>query len=184
MTHWQRPWCWERLRARGEGGDRGWDGWMASLTQWTWVWAWSRSWWWTGKPGVLQTMGSQRVGHDWATEQRHQWWEEMQIPPPPSPSLSLPASLPSSTSLSFSLPPQYNKTNRQREAAQHWSWNCTPVAKVAKPPRVWSNPSISLPVNDAYCSSWSWISMINFLLIMTQEILTINQSPLYLNSLV
>ena len=51
-----------------EGRRRGWDGWMASLTQWTWVWASSRSRWWTGKPGVLQSMGSQRVGHDWVTE--------------------------------------------------------------------------------------------------------------------
>ena len=57
-----------RLRAGGEGDNRGWDGWMASPTRWTWVWASSRKWWWTGKPGVLQPMGSQRVGHDWATE--------------------------------------------------------------------------------------------------------------------
>ena len=61
-------WCWERLRAGGEGDNRGQDGWMASLTQWTWVWVDSRSWWWTGRPGVLQSMGSQRVRHDWATE--------------------------------------------------------------------------------------------------------------------
>ena len=60
----KRPWCWERLRAGEEGDDRGWDGWMASLTWWTWVWASSRSWWWTGKPGMLQSMGSQRVEHD------------------------------------------------------------------------------------------------------------------------
>ena len=53
LTHWKRPWCWERLKAGGEGDDRGWDGWMASSTRWTWVWASSRSWWWTGKPGVL-----------------------------------------------------------------------------------------------------------------------------------
>ena len=59
---------WERLKAGGEGDNRGWDGWMASLTQWMWVWASSRSWWWTGRPGVLQSMGLQRVGHDWATE--------------------------------------------------------------------------------------------------------------------
>ena len=59
---------WERLRAGGEGDDRGWDGWMASLTQWTWVWVNSGSWWWTGRPGVLQSTGSQRVGHDWVTE--------------------------------------------------------------------------------------------------------------------
>ena len=68
LTHLKRPWCWERLMAGGEGDDRGWDGWMASLTQWTWVWASSRSWWWTGKPGVLLFMGLQRVRHDWVTE--------------------------------------------------------------------------------------------------------------------
>ena len=64
----QRPWCWEGLGAGGEGDDRGWDGWMASLTRWTWVWVDSGSWWWTGRPGMLRFMGSQRVGHDWATE--------------------------------------------------------------------------------------------------------------------
>ena len=68
LTHLKRPWCWERLRAGGEGDDRGWDGWMASLTQWTWVWLGSRSWCWTGRPGVLQFMGLQRVGHDWVTK--------------------------------------------------------------------------------------------------------------------
>ena len=67
-THWKRPWCWERLKA-GEGDDRGQDGWMASLTRWTWVWASFESWWWTGKLGVLQSMGSQSVGHNWVTEQ-------------------------------------------------------------------------------------------------------------------
>ena len=59
----EKPWCWA-----GEGTDRGWDGWMASLTQWTWVWVNSGNWWWTGRPGVLQSMGSQRVGHNRATE--------------------------------------------------------------------------------------------------------------------
>ena len=68
LTHLKRPWCWERLRAGGEGDDRGWDGWMASPTQWRWVWVDSRSWWWTGRPGTLWSMGSRRVGHDWATE--------------------------------------------------------------------------------------------------------------------
>ena len=65
----ERPWCWERLKA-GKGDDRGWDDWMASLTQWAWVWTNSRRWWRTGKPVVLQSMGSQRVRHDWATEQQ------------------------------------------------------------------------------------------------------------------
>ena len=68
MTQWKRPWCWERLRAGGEGDDREWDGWMASLTRWTQLWVNSGSWWWTGRPGVLQFMGSQRVGHNWGTE--------------------------------------------------------------------------------------------------------------------
>ena len=60
--------CWEGLGAGGEGDDRGWDGWMASPTRWTWVWVNSRSWWWTGRPGVLQFTGSQRVGRNWVTE--------------------------------------------------------------------------------------------------------------------
>ena len=68
LTHWKRLWCWEGLGAGGEGENRGWDGWMASLTQWTWVWVNSGSWWRTGRPGVLWFMGPQRVGHDWVTE--------------------------------------------------------------------------------------------------------------------
>ena len=68
LTHWKRPWFWEGLGAGGEGDDRGWDGWMASLTRWTWVSGNSGSWWWTGRPGVLRFMGWQRVGHDWVTE--------------------------------------------------------------------------------------------------------------------
>ena len=68
LTHWKRLWCWEGLGAGGEGDDRGWDGWMASLTRWTRVWVNSGSWWWTGRPGVLRFMGSQRVGHNWVTE--------------------------------------------------------------------------------------------------------------------
>ena len=77
LTHLKRPWCWERLKVGGEGDDRGWDGWMASLTLWTWVWLNSGSWWWTGKNGVLQSMGSQRVGHDWVTELN--WTEDISL---------------------------------------------------------------------------------------------------------
>ena len=68
LTHLKRPWCWERLNVWGEGDNRGWDGWMASPTQWAWVWVNSRSWWWTARPEVLQSMGSQTVRHDWVTE--------------------------------------------------------------------------------------------------------------------
>ena len=75
LTHLERSWCWERLRAGGEGDDRGWDGWMTSPIQWTWVWVDSRSWWWTGRPGVLQFMELQRVGHDWVTELTDWLWE-------------------------------------------------------------------------------------------------------------
>ena len=75
LTHCKRPWCWERLKAGGEGDDRGWDGWMTSPTQWTWAWVSSGSWWWTGRPGVLQSVGSQRFGHDWVTELN---WTDMQ----------------------------------------------------------------------------------------------------------
>ena len=75
-THWKRPWCWERLKAGREGDDRGWDGWMLSPTRWTWVWVSSRSLWWTGNPGMLQSMGLQRVGRDWATELN---WTELNL---------------------------------------------------------------------------------------------------------
>ena len=61
LTHWKRPWCWEVLKVGGEGDNRGWDGWMASLTWWTWVWASFRSWWWTGKPGIQQSMGCKKL---------------------------------------------------------------------------------------------------------------------------
>ena len=64
----EKPWCWEGLKAGGEGDSRGWDGWMVSPTRWTWVWASSRSWQRTGKPGMLLSVGSQKVEHNWATE--------------------------------------------------------------------------------------------------------------------
>ena len=76
LTHWKRIWCWERLMAGGEGGNREWDGWMASPIQWTWVWANTRRWWRTGKPAMLQSMWSQRVEDGWVTEQQqHALWK-------------------------------------------------------------------------------------------------------------
>ena len=74
-THWERLRWGERVKTGGEGDDRGWDGWMASPTQCTWVWVNSQNWWWTGKSGMLQSMGSQRVRHDWGTEMN---WTEPQ----------------------------------------------------------------------------------------------------------
>ena len=71
-SHWKRPWCWERLKPTGEGGNRGWDGWMASPMQGTWTWTNSRRWWGTGKPGMLQFMRSPRVAHNLVTEQQWQ----------------------------------------------------------------------------------------------------------------
>ena len=67
-THWKSPWCWEGVKTGGEGVNRGWDGWMATPILWKWVWASSGSCWWTAKPGVLQSMGSSTVRHDWAIE--------------------------------------------------------------------------------------------------------------------
>ena len=85
--HWKKPWCWERLRAGGEGDDRGWDGWVVSPVQWTWVWASSGGRWWIGKPGVVQSKGLQRIRHDWVTELKLNW-TELQHARLPCPSLS------------------------------------------------------------------------------------------------
>ena len=77
LTHWKSLWSREGLGAGGEGDDRGWDGWMSSLTRWTWVWVNSGCWWCTGRPGMLRFMGLQRVGHDWVTELN--WTEENRL---------------------------------------------------------------------------------------------------------
>ena len=76
LTRLNRPWCWERLNVGGEGDNRGWDGWMASPTQWTWVWVNSGSWWWTRRPGMLQSIGSQRVGWTWLSDWTELNWTE------------------------------------------------------------------------------------------------------------
>ena len=77
LTHWKISWYWERLKAEREEDDKGWDGWITSPTWWTWVWANSRSWWWTRKPGMLQSMRSQRIGHYWVTEQKY--WKDFMV---------------------------------------------------------------------------------------------------------
>ena len=74
LTDWKRPWCWDRWRSGGEEDNREWDGWMASLTQRTWIWASHVSWWWAGRTHLLQSMGSQKVAHDWETN-----WTELKL---------------------------------------------------------------------------------------------------------
>ena len=78
----EKPWFWERMKVRGEGNNREWDGWMETPTWGTWVWASSWSWWWTGKPGVLQSMGLQTVRHDLVTKLTElillrTWWARL-----------------------------------------------------------------------------------------------------------
>ena len=73
-THWKRPWCWERLKAGGEGDDRGWDGWMASPTWWTWVWVGCGSWWWIGRPWGAALHGVMK-GWAWLSD-----WTELNLP--------------------------------------------------------------------------------------------------------
>ena len=76
-THWKRPGCWARLKVGGKGDNRGWDGWMSSMTQWTWVWACSGRWWRSGKLGMLQSMGSQRVDMtEWLNKRLLNWDSE------------------------------------------------------------------------------------------------------------
>ena len=88
LTHWKRPWCWESLKVGGEGDNRGWDCWMASQTQWTWVWVNSGNWWWTRRPDMLQSIGSQRDRHDWATELN--WTESWNVRCPGICSIAVP----------------------------------------------------------------------------------------------
>ena len=100
LTRWKRPWFWKKLKAGGEGDDRGWDGWMASPTWWTWVWASSGSWWWTGKHDMLQSTESQRVGYNRATELN---WRREWLPSP----LFLPGELHEQSSLTGYSPWDY-----------------------------------------------------------------------------
>ena len=105
-THGKRAWCWERLKAGGEGEDRGWDGWMASPTRWTWIWVSSGSWWWTGRPGVPQSMGSVTSSWTWLSDwtelnfqaslsvgvSRQEYWSRFPFPSPgdlPHPGIKL-----------------------------------------------------------------------------------------------
>ena len=83
MTHLKRPWCWERSKMGEEGDNRGWDSRVASQAQWTWVWVNCGSWWRTGKPGMLQSTGSQRIGHDWVTELQWKKQAENVLSTPP-----------------------------------------------------------------------------------------------------
>ena len=139
MTHWKRPWRWERLKAGGEGDDRGWDGWMASPTQWTWIWVDSRSWWWTGRPGVLQCMGLQRVGHNWVTKlnwsrkKRKAWI------------LVSASNLSSATQRTHSNLPHYPKANLKSHSVRAFNYKCR------------TSDSCTLFFIKTTCSSWGCI---------------------------
>ena len=104
LTHWKRPWCSEGLEAGGEGDDRGWDGWMASPTQWTWVWVDSGSWWWTGRPGVLRFMGSQSQTQlsDWTELNWTEWKPGILVVRPPGARGKVPLALPPTESKNVS----------------------------------------------------------------------------------
>ena len=113
LIHWKRTWCWEELGAGGERDNIGWGSWIASLTWWKWVWVNSGRWWWTGRPGVLQFMGSQRVGHDWATELKWTIFQLLKLvilstvwgePPPSTPPAPPDLLSPAASSGSFLTP--------------------------------------------------------------------------------
>ena len=135
FTQLKIPWRLERLRAGGDGDVRGWDGWMASPTQWTWVN--SGSWWWTGRTGALQSMGSQRVGHDWATELN--WTEGC-----------------SSTAMSFKnvfLVPMWKTEEKVKEMEQRW------LSTAVNPkPKVWGERPFNIVtiMTDKMGGMW-WI---------------------------
>ena len=119
LTPLKRPWWWERLRAGGERDDRVWDGWMASLTQWHGFCVDSGTWWWTGRPGVLQFMGLKRVRHDWVTELN---W------------ILIPAC--ASSSPAFRMMYSAYKLKKQGNDIQPW---CTPVL-------IWNQSVVLRPV--------------------------------------
>ena len=92
LNHWKRSWCWERLKAGGEGDDRGWDGWMASPTQWTWVCVNSGKWKKLEKPGMLQSCGceesEQLSNNSWGSQSEYlcpafSTWKSSPTPAPP-----------------------------------------------------------------------------------------------------
>ena len=145
LTHLKRSWCWKRLKAGGEGDGRGWDGWVASPTQWTWVWVNSGSWRWTGKPGVLQSMGSQRVRHDWATElnwtdeckgeAQSRWWHSQ-------------ASAPGTCLLSISPPSLCSSCN---QASPSTPANCLQAWKTGRVVRISSSGQVFWNVRFLCC---------------------------------
>ena len=160
LTHWKRPWCWERLRVGGEGGDRRWDGWMASWTQSTWIWANSRRQWRTGEPGAQQSMGSQRVGRDLSTERQqslplhhlylqelgstlfHAWHEKNEHTTCPL------------------APGFYNPGTTGWGDTQHNSCPCDPLNDTANQFKTWSFTIFLLPLrltpNNEMCSLARW----------------------------
>ena len=155
LTHWKRSWCWERLKAGGEGDDRGWDGLMVSLTLWTQVWVNSGRWWWTGKPGVPQSMGSQRVGRDWATElnrllSKDSYW--------------IPNSLLNTFTYDVSWAPQMNYTKHQ----SHNLYSPVPFCLASTLGLLISGPHLLIPLN--HTRNWM-LPVVNILWVLPFHVL-------------
>ena len=138
LTHWKKPW--EGFGAGVEGDDRGWDGWMSSLTRWTWVWVNFRSWWWTGRPGVLWFMGSQRVGRDWT--QLNIIFLPPSGPRPPGPAQPLSCSLERGLRNESNSEPQLIKPREQ--IGEPNSWHLPLPCRVG---RSWSPHSHPFPAS-------------------------------------
>ena len=160
----------ERLKAEGERDDRWWDGWMASLTWWTWVWVNSGSWWWTGRPGVLQFMGSKRVRHNWVTELN---WTELKEPSWTELQLSLEnwgprdgTQCPTARRKFMVLPHQLFRTNIPESLCPLWGlywWNlCSPTGWWLWNGSVWNKIQTGSQEELQFYSSgemlgWTWV---------------------------
>ena len=179
LTHLKRPWCWEGLGAGGEGDDRGWDGWMASPTQWTWFWVDFGSWWWTGRPGMLRFMRSQRVGHDWVTELTG-WHRPVFLRQPAGPPQRNSAGDLDSGSRSICCDMWWDWNHPQEDWFSDWEKKAICFYKAT--PTKWSRKFQTMrhgkKLHTEEESSHSWIRMCTKMLAGTMIVMATNQIPL------
>ena len=145
LTHLKSPLCWERLNEGEEGDGRGWDGWMASLTQWTWVWVNSGSWWWTGRPGVLQSMGRKESG---MTE----WLNWTELDSSKIPCIHVQSCLSLCDPMGCS-PPVYSVHGIFQAGILEWF--AIPFSKGSSPPRDWTRVSCISCTASHILSHWT-----------------------------